>query len=139
MKSQKPKQSGFQPEKDLDAVSASIHDEDNEAIEDDGAEEFFAFQSGSKKKKTKESARPRAESAAYSLQDQKMMLDEPNQGYVHDFQIDDLFGKIFGIERVHIMKKTDKLQEIIEKISIVPENKLVFIEENPSENGSFSI
>ena len=68
-----------------------------------------------------------------------MMLDEPNQGYVHDFQIDDLFGKIFGIERVHIMKKTDKLQEIIEKISIVPENKLVFIEENPSENGSFSI
>ena len=45
-------------------------------------------------------------------------------------QIDDLFGKVFGIERVHLLKKSDRLIDVIEKISIVPENKLVFVEEN---------
>jgi hypothetical protein len=41
-----------------------------------------------------------------------------------------LFGQIFGIERVHIIKKTDRLQDVIEKIAIVPEHKLVYVEEN---------
>ena len=52
----------------------------------------------------------------------------------NEIQIDDLFGKIFGIERVHILKAGDKLQDVIEKISIVPENKLVFVEDK-SEPG----
>mmetsp|Transcript_8654 Transcript_8654/g.14663 ORF Transcript_8654/g.14663 Transcript_8654/m.14663 type:complete len:106 (+) Transcript_8654:1591-1908(+) len=43
-------------------------------------------------------------------------------------QIDQLFGKIFGIERVHILQKSDKLEDVIEKISIVPESKLVYVE-----------
>lgn len=49
--------------------------------------------------------------------------------------IDDLFGKIFGIERVHILQKQDSLQDVLEKISIVPENKLVFIEKGNSSDG----
>jgi hypothetical protein len=64
LKSQQAK-SGFKPAEE-DGKSASIHDDDIGAEEDDGAEEFFAFQSGSKKKKTVET-RPRGES--YSIQD----------------------------------------------------------------------
>jgi len=37
------------------------------------------------------------------------------------------------------MKKSDKLQDVIEKISIVPENKLVYIEENPNNKNSFQV
>ena len=47
-----------------------------------------------------------------------------------ELQIDSLFGKIFGIERMHILKKTDRLQDVIEKIAIVPEHKLVYVEDN---------
>lgn len=53
-----------------------------------------------------------------------------------ELQIDSLFGNIFGIERVHILKKTDRLQDVIEKIAIVPEHKLVYVEDN---EGSFKI
>ena len=66
-----------------------------------------------------------------------MIIDNHAAGLDTEFQIDDLFGKIFGIERVHVMKKSDKLQDVIEKISIVPENKLVYIEENPNNKNSF--
>jgi hypothetical protein len=48
-----------------------------------------------------------------------------------------LFGKIFGIERVHILNKTDTLREVIEKISLVPENKLLYVERN--EDGSYIV
>ena len=41
--------------------------------------------------------------------------------------MDDLFGKVFGIERVHILNKSDSLRDVIEKISLVPEHKLVYI------------
>ena len=47
--------------------------------------------------------------------------------------IDDLFGKVFGIERVHILQRKDNLQDVLEKISIVPENKLVYVERGNSE------
>ena len=57
--------------------------------------------------------------------DEHSPLDAAQQA---DFVIDDLFGKIFGIERVHILKKQDNLQDVLEKISIVPENKLLYIE-----------
>jgi hypothetical protein len=45
-----------------------------------------------------------------------------------------LFGHIFGIERVHILKKTDRLQDVIEKIAIVPEHKLVYVEDQENSN-----
>ena len=41
-----------------------------------------------------------------------------------------MFGKIFGIERVHILSKKDRLKDVIEKIQLIPESKLVFIEKN---------
>lgn len=53
-----------------------------------------------------------------------------------ELQIDNLFGHIFGIERVHILKKTDRLQDVIEKVAIVPEHKLVYVED---KEGSFSV
>ena len=56
--------------------------------------------------------------------------DNSNKQAPDELEIDDLFGQIFGIERVHILKKSDALISVIEKITIVPENKLVFIEEN---------
>ena len=54
------------------------------------------------------------------------------------FKIDDLFGKIFGIERVHIIKRSDSLKDVIEKITLAPENKLVYIE-HTNENDSFVV
>jgi len=62
-----------------------------------------------------------------------------NQAFNFDdkeLQIDSLFGKIFGIERMHILKKTDRLQDVIEKIAIVPEHKLVYVEDN---DGCFTV
>ena len=50
------------------------------------------------------------------------------------FVIDDLFGKIFGIERVHILKKQDTLQDVLEKISLVPESKLLYIEKTAGQD-----
>ena len=45
-----------------------------------------------------------------------------------DIQIEDLFGKVFGIERVLLMKKSDTLKEVIEKITLIPECKLLFVD-----------
>lgn len=45
-----------------------------------------------------------------------------------DLQIEDLFGKIYGIERVLLMKKSDTLKEIIEKITLIPECKLLYVD-----------
>ena len=47
---------------------------------------------------------------------------------LEDLQIEDLFGKIYGIERVLLMKKTDALKEVIEKITLIPESKLLFVD-----------
>ena len=63
--------------------------------------------------------------------DEHSPLDAANQA---NFVIDDLFGKIFGIERVHILKKQDNLQDVLEKISIVPENKLLYIERTTGQD-----
>ena len=51
-----------------------------------------------------------------------------------NLQIDQMFGRIFGIERVHILNKNDRLQDVIEKISIIPENKLVYVEQQTIMN-----
>ena len=48
-----------------------------------------------------------------------------------------MFGKVFGIERVHVLKKNDRLEDVIEKISIVPESKLVWVEKK--DNGKYHI
>lgn len=45
-----------------------------------------------------------------------------------DLEIEDLFGKVFGIERVLLMKKNDTLKEVIEKITLIPEGKLVYVD-----------
>ena len=50
-----------------------------------------------------------------------------------------MFGKVFGIERVHILRKEDTLKDVIEKICLVPENKLVFIEQNKDDSASFTV
>jgi len=63
--------------------------------------------------------------------DEHSPLDAAHQA---NFVIDDLFGKIFGIERVHILKKQDNLQDVLEKISIVPENKLLYIEKTTGQD-----
>ena len=42
--------------------------------------------------------------------------------------IEDLFGKVLGIERVLLVKKKDTLRDVIEKITLIPENKLVFMD-----------
>lgn len=43
--------------------------------------------------------------------------------------VDDLFGRIMGIERVLLVdRQKDSILSVIEKIVIIPENKLVTIE-----------
>jgi len=65
--------------------------------------------------------------------DAKLVPEESKDGKdQREFSIDDLFGKIFGIERVHILQKSDRLQDVLEKISIAPENKLVYVEKQDS-------
>lgn len=126
-------------QQDSNSHKNEIHADEDEQIEDDHAEEFFAFQ-GDKKKRRGSQIRPRADSAQYNVPDNNFVQqNNPAAGLDNEFQIDDMFGKIFGIERVHIMKKSDKLQDVIEKISIVPENKLVYIEENPNNKNSFQV
>ena len=39
-----------------------------------------------------------------------------------------MFGKVYGIERVLLLKKTDTLRDVIEKINLIPECKLVYID-----------
>jgi len=45
-----------------------------------------------------------------------------------ELQIENLFGKIYGIERVLLMKKSDALKEVIEKITLIPESKLLYVD-----------
>lgn len=59
------------------------HADDDEQIEDDNAEEFFAFQ-GDKKKKVSQ-ARARAESAQYNIQEVHNLLGNPSSGLDNEF------------------------------------------------------
>eukprot|EP00349_Pseudokeronopsis_sp_Brazil_P007315 CAMPEP_0202958754 /NCGR_PEP_ID=MMETSP1396-20130829/3019_1 /ASSEMBLY_ACC=CAM_ASM_000872 /TAXON_ID= /ORGANISM="Pseudokeronopsis sp., Strain Brazil" /LENGTH=136 /DNA_ID=CAMNT_0049676969 /DNA_START=1103 /DNA_END=1513 /DNA_ORIENTATION=+ len=45
-----------------------------------------------------------------------------------DIEMESLFGKVLGIERLMMVNKTDTLRDFIEKIVTVPENKLAYIE-----------
>ncbi len=45
-----------------------------------------------------------------------------------ELQIEDLFGKIYGIERVLLIKRRDTLRDVIEKITLIPESKLVYVD-----------
>ena len=56
---------------------------------------------------------------------------------LEDLQIEDLFGKIYGIERVLLMKKTDALKEVIEKITLIPECKLLFVDVETQDQTSY--
>lgn len=42
--------------------------------------------------------------------------------------MDELFGKILGIERVLLCDRSDTLLEAIEKINLIPEHKLLVVE-----------
>ena len=57
------------------------------------------------------------------------------------FQIEELFGKVFGIERVQLLHKTDRLQDVIEKLQLIPESKLIYAEENHTlpEDASYTV
>ena len=44
------------------------------------------------------------------------MADVGEQELLEDVQLDDMFGKVFGIERVHLLHKSDRLQDVIEKV-----------------------
>ncbi len=43
-------------------------------------------------------------------------------------KVDELFGKILGIERVLLCDRSETLFEIIEKINLIPEHKLLVVE-----------
>ncbi len=43
-------------------------------------------------------------------------------------KVDELFGKILGIERVLLCDKSETLLEVIEKINLIPEHKLLVVE-----------
>jgi hypothetical protein len=51
--------------------------------------------------------------------------------------IDDLFGRIYGIERVMILQESDTLKDVIEKISLIPESKLVYVDVIQHENMTY--
>jgi len=43
--------------------------------------------------------------------------------------VDELFGKILGIERILLIdRQQDSLLDVIEKINLIPEHKLLVIE-----------
>lgn len=42
--------------------------------------------------------------------------------------IEDLFGRIFGIERTMLITEKDTLKDVIEKLSLIPENKLLYVD-----------
>jgi hypothetical protein len=42
--------------------------------------------------------------------------------------VDELFGKILGIERLLLCDRSDTLLEAIEKINLIPEHKLLIVE-----------
>ena len=45
-----------------------------------------------------------------------------------ELQIEDLFGRVYGVERVLLLKKTDTLKDVIEKITLIPECKLLYVD-----------
>lgn len=45
-----------------------------------------------------------------------------------EIEIEELFGKIYGIERVLLYNEDDTLKDVIEKISLVPECKLMYVD-----------
>lgn len=114
-------------------------DGDNDTDDKDDDEGFFNFhpQLNDKlmtKKKTQRSTVPDSSKFVDRNQnDDDSLGDQGADG--RNLQIDQLFGRIFGIERVHILNKNDRLQDVIEKISIIPENKLVYVENTPINNG----
>lgn len=59
---------------------------------------------------------------------QKQDLEKQKVTNDKDLEIEDLFGKVFGIERVLLLKKNDTLKEVIEKITLIPESKLVYVD-----------
>eukprot|EP00347_Sterkiella_histriomuscorum_P010749 403375069 len=54
--------------------------------------------------------------------------DTQKLSQLQDVDIEDLFGKVLGIERVLLMKKNDTLKDVIEKISLIPESKLIYVD-----------
>ena len=114
------------------AFSGQMVEGDGDGDDKDGEEEFFNFhpQQNDKLYSKKKTVRGNQLDVDRNKQhDEDDSARNSNQGLQgSNLQIDSLFGRIFGIERVHILSKYDKLHDVIEKISIIPENKLVFVE-----------
>jgi len=53
-----------------------------------------------------------------------------------EVEVEHLFGKIMGIERLMLINKNDNLRDFIEKVSAIPENKLAYIE---NQNGQINL
>ena len=63
---------------------------------------------------------------AFKKDKDKELEEEENCSYQN---VEDLFGQILGIERVLLVnRQTESLLDVIEKIAVIPENKLVFVD-----------
>lgn len=84
--------------------------------EDQEAEEFFQFPTGQNKQFNKRSPdKKQVPQAGNTMQDLEM-ADVDEKELLEDVQLDDMFGKVFGVERVHLLHNSDRLQDVIEKV-----------------------
>jgi hypothetical protein len=114
-----------QEEDDEDSI-----DKDDEDDEDEDSESSYGSEeekkSGTDKKKKKKLFKE-----SHFFEDNLNQMENFEKQKVtndKDLEIEDLFGKVFGIERVLLLKKNDTLKEVIEKITLIPESKLVYVD-----------
>lgn len=133
LEKQKPEESKGQ--NDVDDNNCKMEG-DNEGDDKAVEEEFFNFHPHNegmyKKPSTRKKEVESAHKAAGRSQNEVESLGHGSGIDGGTLQIDQLFGRIFGIERVHVLNKSDRLQDVLEKISIIPENKLVYVEDTPT-------
>lgn len=105
--------------------------------EHEAGEEFFQFPTGGAKRSSPEKLPSKADSNNLDFD----MTDAGSHDLLEHVQLDDMFGKVFGIERVHLLHNSDRLQDVIEKVQLIPENKLVYVETNHEreEDASFKV
>lgn len=92
--------------------------------EEHGEDSFFVFN-----KNDDPTRRKRKQSIKGNSKPHQVNRDDGHD----DILIDDLFSNIFGIERVHILTKSDSLQDVLEKVTLVPEHKLVYVEKEEDQ------
>ncbi len=109
----------------------SDEEDDDGKDEDDDDDPFFNFGGGSTpisqkaRDESKSAGEKRLQRQGSSLYKKEHMMSREQQTSIETF-----FGKILGIERLHLFGESDTLREVIEKINLVPESKLVNIDKN---------